>query len=116
MTYTAKYVKNMQRAWRKIKFKMTKMSHVLKQFLEHHQKEQTSLLCWASTLGDYCKGRIVQFDSEYLLLRDYDEETERPLELLLRLENVTAIYPSIEQQEEDEKFKKITELYGKNIE
>lgn len=95
---------------------MQEMSQILKQFLEHHKEEQTSLLCWASNLGDYCKGRIVEYDNEYLLLRDCDEETERPFELLIRLDTVTAIYPSIEQQEEDEKFKKIIDMFGKNNE
>lgn len=95
---------------------MTEMSPILKQFLERHREEQTALLCWASNLGDYCKGRIVDFDHEYLLLRDYDEETERPFELLLRLSGIAAIYPSLEQQEEDEKFKKIIDIYTKNSE
>lgn len=93
---------------------MLKISELLKKFLEQHKNEQTPLLCWASNLGDYCKGRIIEYDNDYLLLRDCDEETERPFELLIRLDNVTAIYPSIEQQEEDEKFKKIIDIYGKN--
>lgn len=89
---------------------------LIQSFLARHREGNTSLLFWASNLTDYCRGRIVEFDEEYVLVRDFDEETEKPYELLLRLDNVVAIYPSMEQQEEDQKFKKIIDLYQKNQE
>lgn len=82
-------------------------SSLLLSFLKHHQKEATSLLFWSPNMVDYCKGRLVDFDAEYVLVRDYDEEREKPYELLLRLDTIGAIHPCIEQAEEDERFRKI---------
>lgn len=85
---------------------------LIKSYLKQHQKENTALLFWSSNLVEYCKGRIVKFDDHHVLIRDHDEETERPYELLLRLENIAAIYPSLEQKEEDERFRKIMGNYN----
>lgn len=86
---------------------------IIQSFLERHKVDDSSLLFWSANMVDYCRGRIVDFDEQHVLLRDYDEETERPYELVLRLDKIVAIYPSLEQKEEDERFRRIMKSYLK---
>src|SRR5579871_366399 len=86
---------------------MAKPKSLLRVFLKRHQKEDTSLLFWSSNMAEYCKGRVIDFDDDHIIVRDYDEEREHPYELLLRIDTIAAIYPCLEQKEEDERFRNI---------
>lgn len=92
---------------------MRKSRSILRDFLKRHQKDNSSLLFWSQNLTDYCKGRLVDFDETHLLLKDYDEETERPYDFVLRLDSVAAIYPSLDQKEQDDRFQQIMKGYLK---
>ncbi|HXE72604.1 MAG TPA: hypothetical protein VNO81_08075 [Candidatus Nitrosotenuis sp.] len=89
---------------------MKNRPRLLHSFLERHRDEGT-YLCF-----DYVEGRIIEFDEEYVLLRSCGEESEQPFDVLLRLDQVTCIYPAEDKLREDEKLRKLGEIYRRGNE
>jgi hypothetical protein len=89
---------------------MNHKAKLLRTFLERHQ-DQGTYLCF-----DYVEGRIIDFDSDYVLVRSCGEESEQPFDVLIRLDQVTCIYPAEDKLVEDEKLRKLGEIYGKRPE
>ncbi len=83
-------------------------SPVLAAFLEYHQAEGT-YLCF-----DCLEGRILDFDDYYVLIRSFSEESEQPVDILVRLAQVSCIYPAEEKLREDAKLRKLGEMFKKN--
>ncbi|MEW6281018.1 MAG: hypothetical protein AB1758_20560 [Candidatus Eremiobacterota bacterium] len=83
-------------------------SPVLASFLEHHRSEGT-YLCF-----DCLEGRILDFDDHYALIRSFSEESEQPVDILVRLNQVSCIYPAEEKLREDAKLRKLGELFRQN--
>lgn len=86
---------------------MNHKARLLRTFLERHQ-DQGTYLCF-----DYVEGRIIDFDNDYVLVRSCGEESEQPFDVLIRLDQVTCIYPAEDKLVEDEKLRKLGEIYGK---
>ncbi|MBI2265969.1 MAG: hypothetical protein HYU64_12470 [Armatimonadetes bacterium] len=95
---------------------MKRPSKILKTFLKQHRDEQTLLLFWSCDLKECSSGRIIDFDEEYVLLRQCDEETEEPYELLVKLDNITTVCPWVEKLNVDRKFRKITHNFEQSWE
>ena len=89
---------------------MNQKARLLRTFLERHMKRGT-YLCF-----DYVEGRIIDFDNDYVLVRSCGEESEQPFDVLIRLDQVTCIYPAEDKLLEDEKLRKLGEIYEKRQE
>lgn len=89
---------------------MNQRPRLLRKFLEGHFESGT-YLCF-----DYVEGRILDYDDDHVLLRSCGEESEQPFDVLIRLDQVTCIYPAEDKLLEDEKLRKLGEMYGKRPE
>jgi len=87
---------------------------ILQSFLARHKRDGNRLILRSSDLDYSLYGRIVDFDSSYILLRDEDRETEQPYEFLVRIENIFSIHPYMKQLHRDERFRNIMKRYLKS--